>query len=119
MRLHRSKNISFHHVGAATKPDYVVVLADRHRADSRQVRQGQPGLCDPGVKLLLYSSKVLFRARILRDTKARVAQACNDVLRQDKTVLADKAQKKLPGVSAEPGAPFCKHLEQADLIGRR
>src|SRR5580692_963251 len=96
---------------------FPTVLADRHRADPRQVHIGQAGLIRPGIELRLHLGQVALGFHFRCDVEPSVAQAGNDILRGDKAVPADEAQKHLAGIAAEAAAAFGDQIEQADLVG--
>ena len=56
--------------------------------------------------------KVALRFRLGTDVEARVAQAGDDVLRGDESVVADEAKEHLPGIAPKPvAAPKGSKLE--------
>src|SRR5580700_6229224 len=57
-----------------------VILADRHRADARQMGVGQAGFLGPGVELRLHFGEVALRGDRLGDVEASIAQARDHVL---------------------------------------
>src|ERR1700759_677022 len=77
------------------------VLADRERADTRQMHVGQAGFLGPGVELRLHLGEIALGFDLRRNIQPGVAQAGDHVLRRDEPVPADKAQEHLPGVAAE------------------
>src|SRR3546814_9799766 len=82
----------------------IVILADRHGADARDVDEGQAALFRPGIELLLNFLAVALRSRVLGDLHAGVAQAEDHVARRDPAVAAEEADQILPGIATEPAA---------------
>src|SRR3546814_4779471 len=80
----------------------IVILADRHGADARDVDEGQAALFRPGIELLLNFLAVALRSRVLGDLHAGVAQAEDHVARRDPAVAAEEADQILPGIATEP-----------------
>src|SRR6202046_4025130 len=58
----------------AAIPVALIILADRHGADERQMPIGQAGLLRPGVELLLELGEVALRCRRRGNIEAGVAQ---------------------------------------------
>src|SRR5882757_10719528 len=96
-----------------------VILADRHRADPRDLHESKTGLPGPGVELRLHLGEVALRGGGLGDIEAGIAQAQHDVSGCYKTVPAEEAQYHLAGIAAEPAAALREKFEQAGLVGGR
>src|SRR3984885_961141 len=79
----------------------LIILADRHCADERQMSVGQAGFFRPGVELRLDLGEVAFRRR-RRNIEAGVAQTSGHVLRRHEGVVAEKPEQHLAGIAAEP-----------------
>src|SRR3984957_9074904 len=104
--------------GAAI-PVALIILADRHGADDRQMPVGQAGFFRPGVELFLDLGEVAFRSWRLRNVESGAAQTGRHVLRRHEGVVTQKPEQHLPAVSAEPAASLGQNLEQPDLVGGR
>src|ERR1700722_12186318 len=103
----------------AAIPVALIILADRHGADERQMPVGQAEFFRPGVELFLHLGEVAFRSRRLRNVEAGAAQTGRHVLRRHEGVIAQKPEQHLAAVSAEPAASLGQNLEQPDLVGGR
>src|SRR3984885_1054909 len=103
----------------AAIPVALIILADRHGADERQMPVGQAEFFRPGVELFLHLGEVAFRSRRLRNVEAGAAQTGRHVLRRHEGVIAQKPEQHLAAVSAETAASLGQNVEQPDLVGGR
>ena len=92
-----------------------MVLADRERADARDMADRQAALLGPGIELRLRRAQILLRGAGA-DRHAGIAQAGQHVARQHEGVPAEEAQEILAAEAAQPRAALGEELHQADLI---
>src|SRR5882724_12990623 len=96
-----------------------VILADRQRANPRDLHESKTGLLGPGVEPRLHLGEIALGGDGLGDIEAGIAQAQYDISGRDEPVPAEEAQHHLPGIAAEPAAALGKKFEQAGLVGGR
>ena len=96
-----------------------MIVAHRTGRNPRQATHRHPGLLMPVIESALDCNQVAFAGGLLSDIQARGLQRGHYILRQDKAVLTDPAQKPQGALPAQARPVLFKVRHQTDLIGDR